>query len=61
MKIKIINPANSQEFFINVPLKEKDLNSEINSIIPYVISLKEKVEFLEKKLVYWNKNLMKFT
>ena len=25
MKIKIINPANNKEFFLNVPLKEKDL------------------------------------
>ena len=50
MKINIINPANDKKFFINVPLKEKDLKSEINSIIPYVVTLKEKVEFLENKV-----------
>ena len=50
MKIKVINPGNNKEFFINIPLKEKDLKSEINSIIPYIISLNEKVNNLEKKL-----------
>ena len=30
MKIKIINPANDKEFFITVPLKEKDLKSNNN-------------------------------
>jgi hypothetical protein len=50
MKLKIINPANEKEFFINVPLKEKDLKSEMNSLIPYVASLNERVQFLEKKV-----------
>ena len=50
MKIKIINPANDKEFFINVLLKEKDIKSEINSIISYIISLNEKVNNLETKM-----------
>ena len=50
MKIKIINPSNEKEFFINAPLKEKDLKSEMNSLIPYVASLNERVQFLEKKV-----------
>ena len=50
MKIKIINPGNEKEFFINVLLKEKDIKSEINSIISYVTSLNEKVNNLEKKM-----------
>ena len=50
MKIKIVNPANDREIFINVPLKEKDLKSEIDSLIPYVASLSERIQVLEKKL-----------
>ena len=50
MKIKIVNPANDKEIFINVPLKEKDLKSEIDSLIPYVASLSERIQVLEKKL-----------
>ena len=37
MKIKIINPSNEKEFFINAPLKEKDLKSEMNSLIPFIL------------------------
>jgi hypothetical protein len=50
MKIKIINPGNDKEFFINIPLKEKDIKSEINSIFSYIASLNEKVDNLEKKM-----------
>ena len=50
MKIKIVNPANDKEIFINAPLKEKDLKSEIDSLIPYVASLSERIQVLEKKL-----------
>ena len=44
MKIKIINPINNREFFINILSKEKDIRSEIDSIITYVTSLNEKVK-----------------
>jgi len=50
MKIKIINPINNKEFYINVLLKEKDIKSEINSIIPYVNTLNEKIQNLENKV-----------
>ncbi len=50
MKIKILNPMNKKEFYINVPLKEKSLKNEIDSIIPYIISLNEKIIQLENKL-----------
>ena len=50
MKIKIINPGNDKEFFINILLKEKDIKSEINSIFSYIASLTEKVNNLEKKM-----------
>jgi hypothetical protein len=58
IKIKIINPINNREFFINIPKKEKDLKSEINSIIPYIKSLHDKIELLENKLneIYIYKN-----
>ena len=50
MKIKIINPINNKEFYINVLSKEKDIKSEINSIITYVTSLNEKMQKLENKV-----------
>ena len=50
MKIKIINPINNKEFYINVLSKEKDIRSEINSIVTYVTSLNEKVQKLENKV-----------
>ena len=58
MKIKIINPANDKEIFINILLKEKDLKSEIDSLIPYVASLNERIQILENKLneIYIYKN-----
>ena len=58
MIIKIINPFNDKEIFINIPLKEKDLQSEINSLISYVSSLNDRIQTLEKKLdeIYIYKN-----
>ena len=50
MKIKIINPINNKEFFINILSKEKDIRNEINSLISYVTSLNEKVQKLENKV-----------
>ena len=50
MKIKINNLTLNKEFFINIPLKEKDLKSEIDSLIPYVISLNDKINNLEKTI-----------
>ena len=59
MKIKINNPTLNKEFFINIPLKEKDLKSEIDSLIPYVISLNDKINNLEKKLKKLKKKIKK--
>ena len=50
INIKIINPSNKKEFCISIPLKEKDLKAEMKSIIPYIISLNEKINSLEKQL-----------
>ena len=50
MKLKIINPINNREFFINILSKEKDIRSEINSLITYVTSLNEKINKLENKV-----------
>ena len=50
MKLKFVNPSNKKEFFIDIPLKEKDLKSEINSINEYISSLNKKVNELEKKV-----------
>ena len=50
MQLKIINPANKREFFIDIPIKEKDLKSEINSINEYISALNVKLNELEKKV-----------
>ena len=50
MKLKINNPSNKNEFYIDLPLKEKDLKSEIRSINEYITSLSNKVIELEKKV-----------
>jgi len=50
MKINIINPLNKKEFFIDIPLKEKSLKNEIESIIPYIISLNDKINKMEKRM-----------
>ena len=58
IKLRVVNPVNDREFFINIPLKEKDLKSEVNSLISYVTSLNEKIQVLENKLneIYIYKN-----
>ena len=50
IKLKIKNPSNEKEFFINIPLKEKDLKSELDSIVPYITSLNNRITELEKKV-----------
>ena len=50
MKINIINPLNKKEFFIDIPLKEKTLKNEIDSIIPYIISLNDKIIKMENRM-----------
>ena len=55
MKIRITNIHTKKKFDIDIPLKEKDLKSEIESIIPFINSLKVKYEKLEKDLENKNK------
>ena len=50
IKLKIKNPSNEKELFINIPLKEKDLKSELDTIIPYIASLNNRITELEKKV-----------
>ena len=50
IKLKIKNPSNEKEFFFNIPLKEKDLKSELDSIVPYITSLNNRITELEKKV-----------
>ena len=50
MRLKIINPVNRKEFFIDIPLKEKDVKSEMTSIIEYINLLHNRIEELEKKV-----------
>ena len=62
MRLKINNPVNRKEFFIDIPLKEKDLKSEMASLIEYINSLHNKIDNLEKKvddLVIFKKEYLK--
>jgi len=49
-KIKIINPLNKKEFYISIPLKEKSQKNEIDAIIPYIISLNDKINKMENRI-----------
>ena len=55
MKIEIVNPYNKRTFGIDIPLKEKDLRSEVNNLINYIATLNEKISSVENK----NKELEK--
>ena len=50
MKLTILNPVTKKEIYIDIPLKEKDLKGEINSINSYINSLNNKINDLEKKV-----------
>ena len=50
MKIQIQNPLIQKPIIIDVPIKEKNINFKINSIITYIISLNKKVEKMENEL-----------
>ena len=50
MKIQITNPSNKKKFDIIIPLKEKDLKTELDTIIPYITSLNERVKKLENEV-----------
>ena len=57
MKIRITNPHTKRIFDIDIPRKEKDLKSEIESIIPYISSLNNKVTTLTNKVDKLEKDL----
>ena len=50
MKINIINPLNKKEFNIDIPLKEKTLKNEIDSIITYITSLKAEINNIKNRI-----------
>ena len=47
MKIKIDNILSNKVFYINIPLKEKDIKSVIDSLVFYVVSHNDKINNLE--------------
>ena len=49
MKIEITNPANQQTFSIDVPIKKKELGTEVSNLVTYVSSLKDRIVSLENK------------
>ena len=58
-KINIINQINNTQFSINIPLKTKDIKSEMENIILEIIQLKEKNENLEKRVIYLEEYIKK--
>ena len=60
MLLTIVNPINKKEFNINIPLKEKDIKSEISSLNAYVFKLNEKIENLEKRVNYLENEVADF-
>ena len=50
MKLKIKNILANKEFFISLPLKEKDIKSEMEHLIPYISSLNNKITNLENQI-----------
>ena len=60
MKIKIENPINDKVIYINVPLKEKDLKNELESIVSYISTLNNRINELEKKVDEINELKNKF-
>ena len=50
MKIQIVNPLTQNTFYIDVPMKPKDVKDEVKTIVPFITSLNTKVEKLEEDL-----------
>ncbi len=51
IKIKIINPIlKKKEFFINISMKETNIQDEIDGIISYINKLEQKINLIEKKM-----------
>ena len=60
MKIWIKNPSNEKEFFIDVPFKENFLKNELDSIIPYISSLNNRITVLENRLTNLEEQFRQF-
>ena len=58
--LTIINPMNMKEFNMSIPLKEKDIKSEVSSLNAYVYQLNEKIEKLEKRVNYLENELIDY-
>ena len=50
ISLKMKNLNTNKEFFINLKLKEKDIQSELKDIIPYISSLNNKITNLENQI-----------
>lgn len=49
--INILHPTLDKNYiYINIPLKEKDIKSEINSLVSYIVDLNNKVNNLETQI-----------
>lgn len=50
MKIKIKNSLTDKYFYINIPIKEIDINKKVDNLFNYITSLNKKIDDLEKEL-----------
>ena len=50
ISLKMKNLNTNKEFFINLKLKQKDIQSELKDIIPYISSLNNKITNLENQI-----------
>ena len=50
-KIKIKNPFDENEVIIEIPKKIKNINQQIESVIPLIIEMKQKIENCETKII----------
>ena len=49
MKIEMTNTYNKKTFGIEIPLKEKNMRSEVNNLINYISSLNDRITSVENK------------
>ena len=50
MKLKLSNPLINKDIIINLTLKAKDIKSEVESLIPYINFLNNKIDSLENQI-----------
>ena len=44
--MELINPSYQIKFYIDIQQKEKDFKTELDNTIPYIISLRNKIDSL---------------